>query len=80
MESIINSGSRDSESLPLTAASAPMLRIDGVSVHFGGIKALDGVSFEVGEREICGLIGPNGAEWHGWGSAAPSRIWRYFGA
>lgn len=61
MESTISRGPRDSESRPLAAAPAPMLRIDGVSVRFGGIKALDGVSFEVGQREICGLIGPNGA-------------------
>ncbi len=39
----------------------PDLIIDGLSKHFGGIVALDGVSFEVHEGEIAGLIGPNGA-------------------
>jgi branched-chain amino acid transport system ATP-binding protein len=38
-----------------------LLRVEGVGVHFGGIVALDGVSFEVQGGRIVGLIGPNGA-------------------
>jgi branched-chain amino acid transport system ATP-binding protein len=38
-----------------------LLRVDGVTVRFGGIVALDGVSFEVARGRIAGLIGPNGA-------------------
>lgn len=38
-----------------------MLLIENLSMHFGGLKALDGVSFAVNEGEIVGLIGPNGA-------------------
>ncbi|MEV4475715.1 ABC transporter ATP-binding protein [Nonomuraea sp. NPDC049504] len=38
-----------------------MLAVDGVSVAFGGVKALDQVSFEVEEGVVCGVIGPNGA-------------------
>ncbi|MEV4568429.1 ABC transporter ATP-binding protein [Nonomuraea sp. NPDC049419] len=38
-----------------------MLAVDGVSVVFGGVKALDQVSFEVDEGVVCGVIGPNGA-------------------
>ena len=42
-------------------AGAPLLGIDGLSVRFGGIVALDNVSFRVDSGQICGLIGPNGA-------------------
>ena len=38
-----------------------MLTVSDVSVHFGGIVALDGVSFSVERGQIAGLIGPNGA-------------------
>src|ERR1041384_3285968 len=39
----------------------PLLRVSDVSVRFGGVRALDGVSCQVNAGEICGLIGPNGA-------------------
>jgi branched-chain amino acid transport system ATP-binding protein len=38
-----------------------LLRVEGVGVRFGGIVALDGVSFTVEAGRIVGLIGPNGA-------------------
>jgi branched-chain amino acid transport system ATP-binding protein len=38
-----------------------LLAVSGVSVHFGGIVALDGVSFDIAPGQIAGLIGPNGA-------------------
>src|SRR5215475_13022020 len=38
-----------------------MLEAHSVSRHFGGIKAVDGVSLSVARGEIAGLIGPNGA-------------------
>jgi branched-chain amino acid transport system ATP-binding protein len=42
-------------------SSAPLLSIKGLSIRFGGIVALDNVSFDVKPWQICGLIGPNGA-------------------
>jgi branched-chain amino acid transport system ATP-binding protein len=38
-----------------------LLDVQGVSVRFGGVTALDDLSFEIEEGQICGLIGPNGA-------------------
>ena len=39
----------------------PLLQVEGVSIHFGGLKALDKVSLEVYPGEIMAIIGPNGA-------------------
>ena len=39
----------------------PLLEVRQVSKVFGGLRALDQVSLQVGEGEIFGLIGPNGA-------------------
>jgi branched-chain amino acid transport system ATP-binding protein len=44
-----------------SASALPLLQVRDVAVHFGGIVALDGVSFDVPEGAILGLIGPNGA-------------------
>jgi ABC-type branched-subunit amino acid transport system ATPase component len=38
-----------------------LLRLDKVQRHFGGVRAVDGVSLEVEQGSIQGLIGPNGA-------------------
>lgn len=38
-----------------------ILEVADVAIHYGGVKALDGVSFNLTRGEIHGLIGPNGA-------------------
>jgi branched-chain amino acid transport system ATP-binding protein len=42
-------------------AAPPLLEIEQVTIRFGGIVALDGVTFSVANGCIVGLIGPNGA-------------------
>jgi branched-chain amino acid transport system ATP-binding protein len=42
-------------------ASAPLLAVRGIGIRFGGIVALDNVSFDLAPGQILGLIGPNGA-------------------
>lgn len=37
------------------------LEVRGLTRHFGGIKALDGVDFRLGRGELVGIIGPNGS-------------------
>ncbi|MFS0576982.1 ABC transporter ATP-binding protein [Sporosarcina sp. 179-K 3D1 HS] len=39
----------------------PILEIENVSLQFGGVKALDSVTYHIEEGEIFSLIGPNGA-------------------
>lgn len=40
---------------------APLLQVANATVRFGGLTAVDDVSFEVRQGELLGLIGPNGA-------------------
>jgi ABC-type branched-subunit amino acid transport system ATPase component len=41
--------------------AAPLLAVERLERAFGGVRAVDGASFEVREGEVHGLIGPNGA-------------------
>ena len=40
---------------------APLLQVDNISVSFDGFKAINKLSFEIGETELRAIIGPNGA-------------------
>ena len=53
-----------------------LLEVDNISLSFGGLKAINGLSFEVEERDIISLIGPNGAG----KSTAPQRAHRHLPA
>lgn len=44
-----------------TVRAVSLLALERVTVRFGGLLAVDGASFELGEGQILGLIGPNGA-------------------
>ena len=46
---------------PADAARADLLEARGLTVRFGGVRAVDGVDVELRKGEILGLIGPNGA-------------------
>ena len=44
-----------------TEVGEPLVELDAVTVKFGGLTALDSVTFTINRGEILGLIGPNGA-------------------
>ena len=48
-------------SMAAPTPAAPLLKVDGLSRSFGGLRAVSDVSFEVTAGEILGIIGPNGA-------------------
>ncbi|MFJ3957358.1 ATP-binding cassette domain-containing protein [Arthrobacter sp. NPDC090010] len=50
-----------SAAAPPVEGGAPVLSVEGLTVEFGELKALDGVTFQVPAKTIMGLIGPNGA-------------------
>jgi ABC-type branched-subunit amino acid transport system ATPase component/ABC-type branched-subunit amino acid transport system permease subunit len=46
---------------PHKAESTEVLRVSGIARAFGGLKAVDDVSFGINQGQITGIIGPNGA-------------------
>jgi branched-chain amino acid transport system permease protein len=46
---------------PAPDAAAPVLRVEGVSMHFRGLRALQDITLTVHEGEIRGIVGPNGS-------------------
>ena len=49
------------EPIPTPQASRPLLELEDVTIRFGGLTAVGGVSATVDDQELVGLIGPNGA-------------------
>ena len=49
------------DAVAVTTRPSPMLEVTDLQLRFGGVVALSGPSFTLGEGEILGLIGPNGA-------------------
>ena len=45
----------------MTTTSAPLLSVAHLGVRFGGVRAVEDVSFQVRRGEVFTLIGPNGA-------------------
>ena len=45
----------------MTVAQRPILEVKNLAKNYGGVQAVDGVSFTVERGSITGLIGPNGA-------------------
>ncbi|OZC53126.1 ABC transporter ATP-binding protein [Rhodococcus sp. RS1C4] len=49
------------ETVARHATTEVVLGIDDVAVHYGGIKAVDGISFDITRGKIFGILGPNGS-------------------
>ena len=41
--------------------TAALLTLDDVKVHFGGVKAVDGISLDLEPGKLYGIVGPNGS-------------------
>ena len=43
------------------SGTEPLLEIEGLSAHYGAVRALDNVTLSVPERQLCAILGANGA-------------------
>jgi branched-chain amino acid transport system ATP-binding protein len=57
----VNDGSSDASAPTRADSGADLLEARGVTVRFGGLTALEDVSFQAAARQVTGIIGPNGA-------------------
>jgi len=57
---LVDKAKHSSEVIEINGGTA-MISIKNVTLHFGGLKAVDGTSFDIPKGTITGLIGPNGA-------------------
>jgi branched-chain amino acid transport system ATP-binding protein len=61
LASTVGEEKKDNAAPGVAPRGQPLLRVSGLSVKFGGIVALEDVSFDVMQGQIAGVIGPNGA-------------------
>jgi len=57
----VNDISTTPEELVIPSGAEPLLTIEHLTMRFGGLVAIDDVSFAAGKQEITAIIGPNGA-------------------
>jgi ABC-type branched-subunit amino acid transport system ATPase component len=57
----VSGSNREASRLQDSATAAPILEAAGLSKRFGGLIAVDGISFSVARGSALGIIGPNGA-------------------
>jgi branched-chain amino acid transport system ATP-binding protein len=54
-------GTAESSARPVDEETRPLLRVTDLVKHYGGVRAVDGVSFDIVPGTVTGIIGPNGA-------------------
>ncbi len=57
----VSTATQSGEQPANTATGTPLLEVDGLRIQYGGVVAIDDISFTIPQGAIVGLIGPNGA-------------------